>query len=282
MTPQDLLKQGKLDECLKTVEAQVRANPADAKLRVLLFQVLAVMGEWDRATIQLGVAAEMDQANVLMAQMCQQAILSEKFRADVFAGKRAPMILGEPEPWMGMLVQAAHLSAQGKHAPAQELRDQAFELAPAVAGEITVGADEKTATKHAFEWIADADELMGPMIELFVGGKYYWVPWQRIALLRLDKPTDLRDVVWLPGQVVWTSGGTQVVLMPVRYPGSQAAGFAGEIRLARKTEFVEMDGREAPVGQRLLATDAGEFGVLDCRSIRLGDGPLSPDGPGLA
>lgn len=67
MTPQDLLKQGKLDECLKTVEAQVRANPADAKLRVLLFQVLAVMGEWDRATIQLGVAAEMDQANVLMA-----------------------------------------------------------------------------------------------------------------------------------------------------------------------------------------------------------------------
>ncbi|MFA6044306.1 MAG: type VI secretion system accessory protein TagJ [Phycisphaerales bacterium] len=283
MTPQDLLKHGKLDECLKVVEGQVRASPADAKLRVLLFQVLAVMGDWDRATIQLGVVAEMDPASVLMAQMCQQAILSEKFRADVFSGKRAPMILGEPEPWMGMLVQAAQLSAQGKHGPAQEMRDQAFELAPAVAGEISVSvAGEEEPTKHAFEWIADADELMGPMLELFVGGKYYWVPWSRIALLKLDAPTDLRDGVWLPGQVIWTSGGTQVVLVPVRYPGSEAAKYDGQIRLARRTEFVDLNGREGPVGQRLLATDAGEFGILDCRSVRLGDGPLSPEGQGLA
>ncbi|MBI1189359.1 MAG: virulence protein SciE type [Tepidisphaera sp.] len=282
MTPQDLLREGKPDECLKLVEGQVRANPADAKLRVLLFQVLAVLGEWDRATIQLGVASEMDQANTLMAQMCQQAILSEKFRADVFAGKRAPMILGEPEPWMGMIVQAAQLSAQGKHAAASDLRAQAFELAPAVGGEISVGPDEEHATKHPFEWIADADELLGPMIELFVGGKYYWVPWQRIALLRLEPPTDLRDVVWLPGQAIWTTGGTQVVLVPARYPGSELAKYDGATRLARKTEFVDLGGREGPVGQRLIATDAGEFGILDCRSIRVGDGPLSPDGPGLS
>jgi len=282
MTPQDLLKDAKLDECLKLVESQVRANPADAKLRVLLFQVLAVMGEWDRATIQLGVASEMDQANTLMAQMCQQAILSEKFRADVFAGKRTPMILGEPEPWMGMIVQAAQLSAQGKHEAASDLRAQAFDLAPAIGGEITVGPSEEKSTKHAFEWIADADELLGPMIELFVGGKYYWVPWQRIAMLRLEAPTDLRDVVWLPGQDIWTTGGTQVVLVPARYPGSEAAKHDGPTRLARKTEFIDVGGRDAPVGQRLIATDAGEFGILDCRSIRVGDGPLSPDGPGLS
>jgi type VI secretion system protein ImpE len=273
MTPEDLLKQGRLDDCLKAVEASVRKNPADAKARVSLFQVLAVLGDWDRASNQLGVAAELDHECILMSQVCQPAIMCERLRQEIFAGKRTPLILGEPEPWMGMVVQAAVLTAQGKAAAGEELRTQAFESAPTIAGEIDVGPKEGETTTHAFEWIADADPLLGPMLEAIVDGKYYWVPWQRISMLRLEAPEDLRDTVWLPGQVIWTTGAQQVVLVPARYSGSETAQFDSGIRMGRRTEFVDRGGWEGPVGQRMLATDAGEFGVLQTRAVRLGEPP---------
>jgi type VI secretion system protein ImpE len=273
MTPEELLKQGRLDECLKAVENAVRKEPSSARHRVSLFQVLAVMGEWDRASDQLGVAAELDKDCILMSQMCTAALLCEKLRAEIFAGKRTPLILGEPEPWMGMVVQAAVMTAQGKHQAGEELRAQAFELAPAVAGEIDVGPKEGQTRTHAFEWIADADPLMGPMLEAIVDGKYYWVPLQRISLLRLEAPEDLRDTVWAPGQAVWTTGAQQVVLVPARYQGSESSRFDAGIRMGRRTEFVDRGGCEGPVGQRLLATDAGEFGLLETRAVRLGAPP---------
>lgn len=270
MTPEELIKLGRLQECLAELQNRVRKEPANARLRVFLFQVLAVMGEWDRAGDQLGVAAELDQENLLMAQMCQQAILCEKLRADIFSGKRSPLILGEPEPWMGMVVRAALMTAEGKHAAAEELRSQAFEMAPTVSGVIDLGTTHKDVKTESFEWIADADPMMGPMLEAMVDGKYFWVPWQRIKLLRLEAPTDLRDLVWAPGQVIWTTGAQQVVLIPARYPGSESGSWDDGVRLGRKTMFVDRGGWEGPVGQRLLATDGGEYALMDVRSVRLG------------
>lgn len=282
MTPEELLRQGKLDECLKEVESRVRANPADGKLRVMLFQVLSVMGQWDRAQNQLQVCAGMNPANMLMAQVCKQAILCEHLRSEVWAGKRSPLVLGEPSEWLSWMIQALAMSAQGQHAAAAELRDKAFEAAPAVAGGIVVG-DESPEPKP-IAWIADADERLGPILEAVVDGKYYWIPWERVALLRVDKPNDLRDTVWLPVQFVWTAGGQSVGLIPARYPGSEDKRFDAAIRMGRRTEFIDEGGFERPVGQRLLATDIGEFGLLEVRSVRLGTGELNLEGgpPGNA
>jgi type VI secretion system protein ImpE len=274
MTPEELLRQGKLDECLKAVEAKVRSDPADAKLRVLLFQVLAVMGQWDRAQTQLQTAAQLDAGNNLMAQVCKQAILCEHLRAEVWAGKRTPLVLGEPEDWVSWIIQAAAMTAAGQHAAAEELRARAFDAAPAVAGKIVVGDEESEPI--SFEWIADADERLGPMLEAMVDGKYYWIPWQRIALVKIDRPTDLRDVVWLPAEFIWTAGGRSVGLIPVRYPGSEDPRHEGLVRLARKTDFLEDNGFQYPIGQRLLATDGGEYPIMEVRSVRLGDAPLNP------
>ncbi len=268
MTPEELLRLGKLDECLKACEDQVRRDPSDPRQRVLLFQVLCVLGEWDRALNQLEVASELDQQNTLLAQMYRATILCEKLREEVFQGKRTPLVVGEPEEWVGLMIQANALTGEGRLSAGEELRAKAFELAPAASGTIKVGREEDSAKEHAFEWIADADPRLGPLIELVVGGKYYWAPFSRISLLRIEKPTDLRDTVWLPGQVVWSTGGEQVVLVPVRYPGSQDRGNDVQIRLARRTEWLDKP-FERPIGQRLIATDAGEYNLLDTREIRV-------------
>lgn len=258
--PGELVKEGKLDEALDALTEQVRAKPADAKLRVFLFQLLCVRGDWDRAMTQLNVAADMDAETLLMAQVCRPALNCEALRAEVFAGNRAPMVFGEPEDWMAWLVQANQHIAQGELAAAAELRDRAFDAAPAVDGTI----DGKP-----FAWIADADTRLGPTLEAIVEGRYYWVPFQNIRQVLIEEPADLRDAVWMPAQFVWANGGNTVGLIPTRYAGSEAAGDPG-LQLARRTEWDERDGGHfIGLGQRMLCTDQGEYPLMDVRAIAL-------------
>ena len=259
----ELVKQGKLAEALAALQDQVRRDPANAKLRVFLFQLLSVLGEWERAMTQLNVAADLDSSALVMAQVCRISLNCEALRAEVFAGKRAPLIFGEPEEWVGWMVQANQLAAQGEYRASQELRERALEAAPAIPG---------TIDGQPFEWIADADLRCGPILEAMIEGRYYWVPLHNIRTLTLQEPEDLRDLVWLPGIFTWTNGGNAVGFIPVRYPGSEKAeDFA--LRLARKTEWIEQGGGlYFGVGQRMLTTDQGEYALLDTRKIELRHG----------
>ena len=73
----------------------------------------------------------------------------------------------------------------------------------------------------------------------------------------------------MPGYFTWANGGETVGLIPSRYPGSQASA-DGSIRLARKTEWLAQDADVyVGAGQRMLATDQGEYPLLDVREISL-------------
>ncbi len=68
------LHQGEPAQALKLLQDGVGANPSDARLRVFLFQLLSVLGQWGRALNQLSVAAELDAAALPMAQTYREAI----------------------------------------------------------------------------------------------------------------------------------------------------------------------------------------------------------------
>ncbi len=277
MKAEEMLAQGRLAEALDLLQQDVRQKPSDPKLRVFLFQLLAVMGNWERALQQLDVSAQLDPAAMLMAQMCRQAILCEAMRASVFRGERLPLLMGEPEEWIGLMLQAAQLTGQGKHAQAAGVRAAALERAPTSAGTIEFDpppapargdrpAPAKTETA-SFEWIADADSRLGPMLEAVVEGKYYWIPWSRIREVKIEPPTDLRDAVWTPAVFTWSSGGTSVGIIPTRYPESEKSA-DGLIALGRKTEFVQKDGDTfIGLGQRLVATDQSEYPLFQVRRV---------------
>ena len=134
MQAEQTLRDGKADQALTELQQEIRRNPADPKLRVFLFQLLAIQGQWERALVQLNTAAELDPAALAMAQMYREALRCEALRAEVFAGKRSPLIFGQPPAWIGLLVEALRHTAQGQHEAAERLREQAFEAAEAVAG----------------------------------------------------------------------------------------------------------------------------------------------------
>jgi type VI secretion system protein ImpE len=90
-----------------------------------------------------------------------------------------------------------------------------------------------------------------------------------IARIELEPPQDLRDLVWAPAKFTWSNGGQTVGLIPTRYPGTEQAADPA-IKMARRTEWTEpVPGVFHGLGQRLLATDAGEFPLLEVRDVVL-------------
>jgi type VI secretion system protein ImpE len=257
LTARDVLREGDPRAALEQLKQEVRKAPRDVALRTFLFQMFCVFGEWDRAVTQLTAAAELDPLALPMSQAYRAAIRCEMLRGRVFSGARTPTIFADPEPWMSLLVEANRVLAAGKPAEAAKLRDDAFEQAPEVSGDID---------GQAFEWIADADPRLGPMLEAVVDGKYYWVPYSRMRTLDSEAPADLRDQVWMPARFVWTNGGESYGFIPTRYPGSEAAEDA-TLALAKRTEWRETGDWFLGLGQRMLTTDAAEFALMDIRRI---------------
>ena len=261
MQAEQLLRAGDLDGCLAELQKQVRSDPSNAKLRVFLFQVYCVQGEWEKALTQLNVAGELDAGTLLMAQVYRPALVCEALRAEIFAGGRTPLVFGEPPEWIGLLIGANQLVAQRKYVAAKELRDKAFDAAPGTVGNV----DGK-----AFAWIADADTRLGPVLEAIIDGKYYWVPFACIRLIRLEPPSSLRDMVWVQAQFTWSNGGDSVGLIPTRYAGSESETDAA-VKMSHITTWLECEGGTfIGRGQRMLATDAGEFMLLDVRRLVIG------------
>jgi type VI secretion system protein ImpE len=255
------LKNGDLAAALAQLQEQIRNKPADAALRVFLFQLLCVRGEWERALNQLKVASGLDASALPMAQMYGEAVRCEAIRKDVFDGKKAPMVFGEPDQWLALLIESLLVAGRGDLTQSAELRARAFEAADTSSGAIN---------GQPFEWVADADSRLGPVLEAVINGRYYWVPFARLAEVKVEEPEDLRDLVWMPAHLQFENGGEMLALIPTRYPGSVASD-DGLIALARKTVWQEV----APdthhgLGQRIIATDAGDTPLLELRTLAVG------------
>lgn len=263
----ELLQDNDPHGALKALTDEVRARPADAKLRVFMAQLLCVLGQWERALNQLKVASELDPGALAMQQTYSEAVRCEAIRSEVFKGTKSPLIFGEPDQWLALLIESLLRAGVGEAAASQELRARAFEEAPASPG---------TIDGRPFEWIADADSRIGPVLEAVINGRYYWVPFARLSKIQIEAPTDLRDMVWTPAHLDFENGGEVVALIPTRYPGSPEAG--GLLALARKTEWQEV----APdvhhgLGQRLLMTDADDaIPLMEVRTIVLDGGADAP------
>jgi type VI secretion system protein ImpE len=195
-----------------------------------------------------------------MRQIYGDAVRCEAARTEVFAGRKSPMIFGQPDQWLALLIESLLVAGLGEHERSQQLRAAAFDEAPASTGEID---------GRPFSWISDADSRLGPVLEAVIKGCYYWVPFSRLIRIQIDPPEDLRDVVWMPAHLEFENGGESLALIPTRYPGSEKSG-DGLIALARKTVWEEMaTDAHRGLGQRIIATDAEEVPLMEVRSITI-------------
>jgi len=259
MNAQEILRQGDPEASLKALVDDIRKNPADTKRRTFLFQLYCVLGAWDKAINQLATLEQLDPALWPMTQSYREVIRCESLRAEVFAGRKSPLVFGEPMDWLAWLIESLALNAHGNHGQASDLRSKALELASPSVG---------TLDGKAFAWLADADSRLGPVCEAIINGRYYWVPFCRIQRITVHAPEDLRDLVWVPVEFVWANEGSVTGFMPVRYPGSEASPDS-RIRMAKSTDWANLDDQTyVGSGQRMWVTDQDEYALLDVREIR--------------
>jgi type VI secretion system protein ImpE len=121
-----------------------------------------------------------------------------------------------------------------------------------------------------FETLEDADPRVGPRLELFAAGAYLWIPFEHIEAIEIQKPSKLRDLLWVPALVRTGPSfkGTELgeVLLPVLSPFSFKSPDEN-VRLGRATVWQEQDGVQVPLGQRLFSVDEDEVSLLDTRKI---------------
>ena len=258
MNAKELLREAKVAEALTELQHEIRANPTSGELRIFLFQLCCVTGSLDRALNQLQVAAGFDPGVEMLARIFKQVIECELHRRRVFEGIATPLVFGEPEAWVGMMIQALSMHTRGDLAGASQLRALALQSARPNPGKVN---------GQTVAWLSDADSRLGPIVEAMVFGKYYWIPFQRIRRITLEAPTDLRDLVWIPVTFEWSNGGQLSGHIPVRYPGTESRA-DGALQLARKTEFSEpITGTFTGHGQRMWASDVVDYPLFEAKTV---------------
>jgi len=236
----------------------VRADPSDTGARMFLFQLLCVVGEWDKAEVQLRTLAQVAPDTQMLATVYGQAIAAERKRAAAFAGTDEVAVLVDDVPWLMDVATSITAFAQGRIDEAEAARDIGFGSAPDTPGE---------ADGRRFGWIADSDARFGPAMEMILAGRWGLMPFAAIEALEFEGPSDLRDVVWMPAQMKLKRGVSAAVLVPTRYPGSDRSDDA--VRLARETRWVHGRSGEEGQGQRVFSFDEGEdAGLLSLTSLR--------------
>lgn len=121
--------------------------------------------------------------------------------------------------------------------------------------------------------IGDADPRVGARLEIFAGENYMWLPLAHIALLEIQPPKRLRDLLWIPATIhtgpAFQGSDLGQVLLPALSPLSPKHSDES-VRLGRMTVWeATPDGGEIPSGQKLLLVDGEEVPLLDVRKIEI-------------
>ncbi len=253
------IKAGNLDRALEVLQSAIQKDPGQLEPRLHLFQLLSIMGEWHKALAQLNEVAEMNPDALALVLIYRELLLCEVFRAEVFTGNCEPLQFGEPNNWVATLIRSMEHTENGNGAQASELVMEAMDHAAPRSG---------TINNESFSWISDADMRLGPVFEIMLDGKYYWVPIENIAEITFSEPENLRDLVWLPVQVQWVYSGSSEAFMPTRYPGPATLSDAQRALARRKTDWTDIgEGFYTGSGQRMFTTENDEYSLLQTRKI---------------
>ena len=257
--------------CLITIDQEharlkelIRSNPQDADLRAQLFQVLAVRGDWARAQAALTLTLELNPNAHSLAGTYLRPLVAELARVQVFAGARRPEVCGA-DAAVERLVDALQLDAAGSDEQAGALRAAATAELPARGGHLRLHGSD---TVIPFDWLADGDSRFGPVLEMFTGERYLWLPLNQVRRIRFVAPTSRCALVWSHSAIDLVNGKEIHAVLPVRYP-LPATVTDQRILSAAYTEWLPMAGTDqyAGIGQRMLVTDQDEYALLDIAEI---------------
>jgi type VI secretion system protein ImpE len=229
MNARELYQAGRLREAVQALGAELRDNPADAKRRTFLFELLCFSGEYERARKQLDILAQQGPQTEMGTLVYRGAIQAELQRQELFQSRSFPEPAAEPaEPPKGTL--------NGKPFSVLEDSDQ------------RVGPRLEVFAAGTYVWVPFTQIASIQISPPKVLRDLLWIP----GVVHLGPEMKGKDL----GQV----------LLPALAPLS--CRHADEsVRLGRQTVWEEQDGEIVPFGQKLLVADDEDLPLLEVREI---------------
>lgn len=246
---------------MEDISAAIRAEPLAASHRLALARLKLVQGEYPKALQQLQLACQFDAGLEPEAQLVRMLVRAEQIREAVFDGKILPDLLSAAPPWLEKLIGA--LRGDGEKAMA--MRQEALSEAPPSKG--YYGESELS----PFEWIADGDGRLGPVIEIILGGIYYWVPFDKVESLHVPAPKRVMELVWSPVDLKLAGyPASSIAYMPARYiPPREECTDA--LLAGTETVWKELPGSVGwqGYGRRVWYVDGEPLGMFEAGRISL-------------
>lgn len=260
MTPQELLAAGEIAPAISAQSALLRARPTDRDARWLLFVLLCYAAEHDRAILQLDTLAQQDAAFGMGSVVYRSLVVADAERAAVLTRAGNPLLPADSPAHVEARLDALRALREGRAAEARSALESAERERPALEGKVD---------GEPFADLFDSDELLGPVLEVYAGGHYLWLPLERVRTLQIRPPKHQLELLWLPAELEDAAGDTATVHLPALYHGSAHADDA-RLRGGLMTEWREQDGRVVRgFGQKvLLALRGGEEREVALRELR--------------
>lgn len=231
MTASELYKAGQLEEAITAQLAVVKANPADQGKRFFLFELLLFLGDLDRAQKQIEAITFGDERDATVI-VYKRWLDSERLRRACFTTGGEPKLLAPPSEHVRLRLEALRQWRANNQESFGQLVHQANALMPPLKGEL----DGK-----AFSELRDCDDLLAGVMEVWVNGLYYWIPFENIASLNVMPPEYPRDLYALTAQLEVLNGDTGEVWLPVLYPNTHTASDP-QFKLGRGNDWQTLPG----------------------------------------
>ncbi len=258
MQAKEWIRQGKLQEARADIVKRIQSSPDDAAARTVYFQILAFLGEWDKAQTQLDILSTQDPQRHSGYKHYEDLVRSEKERERVLTGEAPPSYLPHRPSYADIHEEAMQALAEGAAERAGELLSQVQRLRPKLQGRCN-GRD--------ISGFRDTDSRLAPFLEAMVYGRYFWIPLESVRELTIPAPRTLLDTLWATANITTWEGLTLTCALPVLYPFS----FRHEndlVKLGRRSEWKTLgEGLFEGIGQHVYETDTEEIALLEIREL---------------
>jgi len=258
MNAKELIKAGRLSEARRQIVDEVKASPADAGKRTLLFQIHALCGEWDKAERDLDLIGARDAKTETGVQVYKNIVNAEKERLEVFKLVRRPSFLPEPPPF-----------AELHYVFREKLMNKEMEKADGLYNQIKVQIQTPSGiiNGRSFSGFNDTDLYTAFFLEAIVHQRYIWIPFTAIRELTVTPPKTLFDVIWASSRLTTWEGLTLNCFLPVLY----AESFLHEddrIKMGRMTDWTSIGGLFAKgAGQHVYQIGDEEIALLEIQDV---------------
>jgi type VI secretion system protein ImpE len=255
MSPIELFHEARLTEALAAQKAVVATGPDDVSERLLLCELLAFTADRDAIRTHLErLAAAPAAVQQYVAEW--RALLHAD---DARHAGQPPDGLPSRTAQIESRLRADSHSRRFQPERALDLLDDADEAAPWLVGHVD---------GRAFDGWRDADDLLGPVLEVFRGDRFCWVDLGRVRKLRLEDGHELRDIVYRPATLWLVDGDEYQVFIPGLYVDTAGHPEDG-IGTGAGVDWVERGGVMRGLGSRTYLFGEEELTLSEFRQVEV-------------